>query len=284
MTGSPEGDLHLLFQIWVTLVGLALGSFLNVCIARMPEDRSVVRPSSHCPACGHQIRWYENIPVLSWALVLRAKCSGCGTTISPLYPTIELLMGVLSLLLFRHLVDEVTLANMSAWALYTLFVFMLVGSTYIDVRHYIIPDEFSIFAIPVGFFGVLGLQYAGYDGPNAMTWQHSALGATVGGGVLLVTIGAWWLVRRVEAMGFGDVKLLAMMGAFLGAAPAVPFILVLACFLGSAVGLVMMVRRGSGLMTQVPFGPFLAVSGVVYVFFGEEIITSWLPTWSFVYG
>lgn len=283
MTGSPEGDLQLLMQVWVTLVGLALGSFLNVCISRMPDDRSVAHPPSHCPACGHQIRWYENIPVVSW-VVLRARCSGCGTKISPLYPTIELLMGALSLLLYRHLVDVPNLENIAAWGLYIVFLFMLVGSTYIDIRHYIIPDEFSIFAVPVGFFGVLGLQYLGYAGPNAMTWQHSAVGALVGGGILLATIGLWWLVRRVEAMGFGDVKLLAMMGAFLGAAPAVPFILVMACFLGSAVGIVMMVRRGSGLMTQVPFGPFLAVSGILYVFFGEAIIKGWLPTWSFVYG
>ncbi|MCP4809927.1 MAG: prepilin peptidase [Proteobacteria bacterium] len=283
MTGTPEGDLDLLFQIWVTLVGLAFGSFLNVCIARMPEDRSVAHPPSHCPACGHKIRWYENIPVVSW-VVLRARCSGCGTRISPLYPTIELMMGALSLLLYRHLVETPTLENMGAWALYLLFVFILVGSTFIDIRHYIIPDEFSIFAVPVGFFGVMALDFGGYEGPNAMAWQSSAYGALAGGGVLLLTIGAWWLVRRVEAMGFGDVKLLAMMGAFLGAAPAVPFILVMACFLGSAVGLVMMVRRGGGLSTQVPFGPFLAASGVIYLFFGEAIIRNWLPTWSFVYG
>ena len=271
--------LEAILQVWALIVGLCLGSFLNVCIARMPEDRSVSRPPSHCPACGHRIRWYENVPVLSW-VVLRARCSSCGTRISPLYPIIEVLMGLLALLLFRELVPVFSLPNLAAWAFYTLFVFMLVGSTYIDLRHYIIPDQFTIFAVPFGFLGVLGLQLIGYDGPHAMTWQASLVGALVGGGVLLLTIGAWWLVRRVEAMGFGDVKLLAMMGAFLGALPAVPFILIGACLVGSVIGLLLMIKRGSGLKTQVPFGPFLAVTGVVYLFFGGPIVEQFFPTWA----
>ncbi|HJN77794.1 MAG TPA: prepilin peptidase [Myxococcota bacterium] len=275
--------LEVILQVWATVVGLALGSFLNVCIARMPEDRSVSRPPSHCPACGHRIRWYENIPVLSWVF-LRARCSGCGSRISPLYPIIEVLMGLLALLLFREIVPVYSLPALAAWAFYLVFVFMLVGSTYIDLRHYIIPDQFTIFAIPFGFLGVVGLQWLGYDGQHAITWQASLVGALAGGGVLLVTIGAWWLVRRVEAMGFGDVKLLAMMGAFLGAIPAVPFILIGACIIGSVIGLLLMLKRGSGLKTQVPFGPFLAITGVVYLFFGEALIRDFLPTWTWMAG
>lgn len=270
-----------ILQVWALLIGLCFGSFLNVCIARMPEDRSVSHPPSHCPACGHEIRWYENIPVLSW-IFLRAKCSSCGSRISPLYPIIEVLMGLLALLLFREIVPVFSVPAFAAWAFYLLFLFMLVGSTFIDLRHYIIPDQFTIFAVPVGFLGVAGLQYLGYDGPHAITWQASLIGALAGGGVLLVTIGLWWLVRRMEAMGFGDVKLLAMMGAFLGALPAVPFILIGACMVGSVVGLLLMLKRGSGLKTQVPFGPFLAITGVIYVFFGETLIRDFLPMWGFV--
>lgn len=269
---------ELFLQGWAAIVGLCLGSFMNVCIARMPEDRSVASPPSHCPACGHKIRWYENIPVLSW-IFLRAKCSSCGTSISPLYPLIEILMGLLAVLLWREFVPLFSLSNLAAWVFYTLFVFMLVASTYIDLRHYIIPDQFTIYAVPFGVLGVGGLQLLGYEGPHAMTIGHAFVGALAGGGILLLTIGAWWLIRRVEAMGFGDVKLLAMMGAFLGALPAVPFILVGACLVGSVIGMLLMIKRGSGLKTQVPFGPFLAIAGIVYVFFGEVLIRDYLPIW-----
>jgi len=278
--------LYLILQGFALSLGLALGSFLNVCIARMPEDRSVSHPPSHCPKCGHQIRWYENIPVLSWA-ALGAKCSGCKTSISALYPIIELLVGVLTLLLFRHIVPgwESLLTgwgDVAVWLFYTLFVFMLVGITFIDLRHYIIPDEFSIYAAPFGVAGCALLGWAGYSG--APTWQQSIVGALVGGGSLWLVMFAYKVIRREDGMGLGDVKLLAMMGAFLGALPAIPFIVLISSVLGSVVGVAMIVAQGRGFQAQVPFGPFLSVGAILYLFFGDVIIARWLPAFYLLPG
>ena len=273
-------DLHLVLQGFTLAIGLCVGSFLNVCIARMPEDRSVVSPPSHCPDCGAGIKPYDNIPVLSWVL-LGGKCRNCKTGISPLYPTIELLTGLLSLLLYRHLVPEpaaLTVGAIAAWAGLLVFVSMLVGTTYVDLRHYIIPDQFSIYAVPVGLAMNVALGALGWGG--ALTWQQSVVGALVGGGSLGLVMLAYWLVRREEGMGLGDVKLLAMMGAFLGAVPAIPFIVLVSSVLGSVVGIGLIVVQGRGFRAQVPFGPFLAVAAIVYVFFGEAIIRTWLPAFA----
>ena len=258
------------FQLLTFFIALCVGSFLNVCIARMPEDRSVVHPPSHCPACGSSIRPYDNVPVLSW-LILRGRCRDCGISISPLYPAIELLTGLLGLLLFRHLVpgpEAVTLPALAAWVYFLAFVAMLLGSTFIDLRHYIIPDQFSQWAVPFAIGGMALLDWMGW-GP-AMHWTQSMAGALVGGGILLVIIGAYWLWRREEGMGFGDVKLLAMIGAFLGAVPAIPFVVLASSVLGSVAGITMMLTRGTGVRTQLPFGPFLALAAVLYLFFGQE--------------
>lgn len=281
---------HLIFQGFAFAIGLALGSFLNVCIARMPEDRSVSFPGSHCPNCGHVIRWYENIPVLSWA-ALGAKCSGCKTPISALYPIIELLTGVVALLLFRHLAPtpadllteiSVRAPVLAGWAFYMAFLFMLLGTTFIDLRHYIIPDEFSIYAVPFGVAGCALLGWLGFEG--APTWQQSALGALVGGGSLWLVMFTYKLLRGEDGMGFGDVKLLAMMGAFLGALPAIPFIVLVSSVAGSVVGIGLILTRGSGFRAQVPFGPFLSLAAVIYLFFGDQIIARWLPAFYLLPG
>lgn len=269
--------LHLFTQVWAFLIALSVGSFMNVCIARMPEDRSVVSPPSHCPSCGGGIAWYDNLPVLSWVL-LRARCRTCGTRISPLYPTIELLVGVLGLLLFRHFIptpEALSTGAMAAWGLYLAFVAALVGTTYIDLRHYIIPDEFSIYAVPVGVAGAWGLRALGWDG--GPTWQQSVLGALIGGAVPIALLWLYQRVRKVEGLGFGDVKLLAMLGSFLGAWPALFVVGLLASLVGSAVGIAVMIRQGRGWQTQVPFGPFLALGGLAQLFFGEALLRHLLP-------
>ncbi len=275
------------FQVWAFAVSLCVGSFLNVCIARMPQDRSIVSPGSHCPSCGYSLRWYDNIPVLSW-LMLRAKCRNCALPISRLYPAIELLMGTLGLLLWRQLVgpieDTLPVPDLAAWAVYLGFVAMLVGSTYIDLRHYIIPDEFSIYAAPIGILAVLGLGWLGFDGVGsgqhlALSWQQSVVGALVGGGSLLAVWAVWRVLRGMDAMGFGDIKLMAMMGAFLGALPAMLFIILFACLAGTAVGIPLMIKQQRGLKLMLPFGPFLALSGLIYLFFGDELVLRYLTGW-----
>ncbi len=265
---------HLVFQVLAVAISLCVGSFLNVCIARMPEDRSVVHPPSHCPACGTRILVRDNLPVLSW-LWLRGRCRSCQIPISVLYPVIELLTGLLGLLLFRHLVptpEAITVPNLVAWAVFLGFVAMLLASSFIDLRHYIIPDQFSQYAVPVGIGAMALLNWLGWS--EAMTWTQALAGAIVGAGSLLIIIGSYWLIRREEGMGMGDVKLLAMIGAFLGALPAIPFVIVVSSVLGSVVGLSLMITRGTGMRTQLPFGPFLALAAMIYVFFGPMLTRS----------
>jgi leader peptidase (prepilin peptidase)/N-methyltransferase len=278
-------QLHALAEVFATLFGLCVGSFLNVCIARMPEDRSVVRPASHCPACGHSIRPYDNIPVLSW-LWLRAQCRDCGSKISMLYPLIELVVGGLFWLLFRRFVpgaDALTAGGLMAFGVAAIFVSMLVAMTFIDLRHYIIPDELSIYAVPVGLAGVVLLAELGGAHPVlANGWKDAVLGAFVGGGSLGLIMAFYWVVRREEGMGMGDVKLLMMMGAFLGTLPAIPFILIVSSLAGAAVGLPMAVIGKKGLRAAMPFGPFLAFAAILYVFHGPEIVARHFPGIAFL--
>lgn len=277
MRVSPE-VFFVVLQTWAFAVSLAIGSFLNVCIARMPQDRSVVSPGSMCPSCGHKIPWYENIPVLSWVF-LRGRCSACGTKISALYPGVELLMGVLGLLLFRRLVPDlasVDAAHLAAWGIFTVFVAMQVANTFIDQKHRILPDELTIYAAPFGVLAALLLSYLGYQGHLAINWQQSVVGALAGSGVLLLLIGGYWLVRRVQGMGFGDVKLLLAFGAFLGIWSVLP-ILMIASLVGLAVGIPMMLARGQGMRLELPFGPFLVAGAMVWVYFGTELMAWWIP-------
>lgn len=273
---TAEGA-YAIFCVFAGIFGLLFGSFLNVCIARMPEDRSVVWPGSACPRCGTAIRPYDNVPVLAW-FWLRGKCRACGLPISALYPTMEALTGVLAVLLFRRVVPDladVDAAHLVAFAWYGWFLFALLGLTFVDLRHHIIPDWFSLYSVPVGVGGAALLGWLGYVG--APTWQQSAVGAAVGGAALGLVAGAAWLVYRYEAMGLGDAKLFAMLGAWLGALPALPAILMIAATTGSVVGIGLAIARGKSLKMSIPFGPFLALGAVVWLFFGDALTLRFLP-------
>ena len=253
--------------------GLLFGSFLNVCIARMPEDRSVVYPGSACPACGHTIRPYDNVPVLSW-LLLRGRCRDCRTPISPLYPTIEALFGVLLALLFRRIIPDLgdlDLPHLAALAWYGWFLLAIVGLAFIDLRHYIIPEAFSIYSVPVGIGGAALLGWLGYHG--APTWQQSVMGAVAAGGGIAALMWVYTLIRHEEGMGWGDAKLLALLGSYFGLFPGTLLVLVLASTLGAVTGIAITASRGfrTGLKTALPFGPFLAVGALVWLFFGDSI-------------
>ncbi|MCK6502911.1 prepilin peptidase [Myxococcota bacterium] len=283
---SPE-SVHLVLGGFALALGLVVGSFLNVVIARMPEDRSVVWPGSACPACGTPIRPYDNVPVLAW-LWLRGRCRACKSPISPLYPVIELLTGLVAWLLFQRVVpgpEHYDLPHLAAFLVVFLFAAMLIAQTFIDVRHYIIPDELSVYAVPAGVAAAALLAWLGYDGPLvAVGWQQAVVGALAGGGVLGSVMGLYWVVRREEGMGFGDVKLLAMMGAFLGALPAVPFVLFVASVAGALVGVPVALLRGQGLRAALPFGPFLALAGMIWLLHGPELIQRWFPGVGLVLG
>jgi len=273
---SPE-QVWRYFLAFATIYGLLVGSFLNVCIARMPDDRSVVHPPSHCLACGHAVRPIDNVPVLSW-LWLRGRCRDCGTAISSLYPTVELLGGCLGWLIFRRVIpgpDQLDPAHAVAFLVYFTFAAMLVASTFIDLRHFIIPDEFSIYAAPVGIAAAVLLGWLGY--PDAPTWKQSVVGALIGGGSLGSVALLYWVVRRREGMGTGDIKLLAMIGAFLGALPAVPFVILVSSVVGAVVGVSLMIVSRSGRYTALPFGPFLALAAIIYLLHGPELVERWFP-------
>jgi leader peptidase (prepilin peptidase)/N-methyltransferase len=252
--------LQLYFSIVSFLFGAIVGSFLNVCICRMPIDESVVSPPSHCPRCDYQIRWYDNIPLVSY-LMLRGKCRGCGVHISLQYPLVELLNGLLTLALFLKYGPSLSFLAMF------MFCSSMVVITFIDLEHQIIPDEISLPGIIIGF--VFSFFLPGHS------WINSLLGIFLGGGsLLMVAYGYQWLTGK-EGMGGGDIKLLAMMGAFLGW-KSVLFIVFASSLIGSVVGITMMLVQKKDSKLAIPFGPYLAFGAVLYIFYGTQLISWYL--------
>jgi len=249
-----------IFAIFSFLLGAAVGSFLNVCIYRLPAGESIVSPPSRCPACGARIRPWHNIPILGW-LILRGKCRDCGAPISPRYPFVELLNGLLTLALFLKFGPSPTFL--------VLFVFCsaLVAITFIDLDHQIIPDVISLPGIVVGFACSFVLPWLG--------WKSSLMGIVAGGGSLLLVAWLYELFTKKEGMGGGDIKLLAMMGAFLGWR-SVPFIIFASSLIGSVIGVTLMLIQKKDGKLAIPFGPFLAAGAVLYIFYGKAIITWYL--------
>uniref|UniRef100_A0A831U755 Prepilin leader peptidase/N-methyltransferase n=1 Tax=Geobacter metallireducens TaxID=28232 RepID=A0A831U755_GEOME len=249
-----------IFAIFSFLLGAAVGSFLNVCIYRLPAGESVVSPPSRCPACGGRIRPWHNIPILGW-LILGGKCRDCGAPISPRYPLVELLNGLLTLALFLKFGPSPTFL--------VLFVFCsaLVVITFIDLDHQIIPDVISLPGIVVGFACSFFLPWLG--------WKSSLIGIAAGGGSLLAVAWLYEVLTKKEGMGGGDIKLLAMMGAFLGWR-SVPFIIFASSLIGSVIGVTLMLVQKKDSKLAIPFGPFLAAGAVLYIFFGKAIITWYL--------
>jgi leader peptidase (prepilin peptidase)/N-methyltransferase len=239
------------------ILGLMLGSFLNVCTLRWPSEESVVKPPSHCPGCGMQIRWYDNIPVLSY-LILRGKCRACGASISPQYPIVELATGLIWAGSFMQYGLTVESARGA------VFLTILLGIAITDARFYIIPDEFSLGG------GLLGLAFAPF--PGGLTLLEASLGAGLGFGLLwLVAKFGTWLFKK-DAMGGGDLKMMGMVGAFLGV-PGVFLTLFLGALLGSVVFGPISWKTGK----LVPFGIFLAVGASVSYGWGELFIR-WYTT------
>ena len=268
---SPEDLGYALSLGYAGIFGLCFGSFMNVCIARMPEDRSVVSPASACPRCGSAIRWHDNVPVLSW-LWLGGRCRACRGRISGLYPAVELLFGVLTMLLFRHIIPDagaIDLPHVMAFGWYLYLLFALVALTFIDLKHYIIPDPFSIYAVPFAVGGAWLLGVLGYQG--APSWRESVVGALFAGSMLIPLMGLYRLIRKEQGMGWGDPKLLALIGAYFGAIPASPFVLITGATVGSIIGIAAALAQGKGLRLQMPFGPFLALGAIIWLFFGEKM-------------
>jgi leader peptidase (prepilin peptidase)/N-methyltransferase len=238
------------------IFGACIGSFLNVCIYRIPAGLSIVTPGSSCPHCKTKISFYDNIPILGY-LLLFGKCRTCKTSIALRYPFVELLGGIAALAC--ALSFGPTLHGLVSFT----FIATLIVVTFIDLDHRIIPDTISLPGIPIFFLGALAVP--------TITWQASALGILAGGGVLFAVAWGYQLMTGREGMGGGDIKLLAMIGAMIGW-QGILFTLFAASVIGTMIGVLTMLQSGKGMRLAIPFGPFLATGAIIYLFFGDAII------------
>ncbi len=286
--------LHGLFMVGAFILGTVVGSFCNVCISRWPGGESVIQPRSRCPKCLNGIVWYDNIPLISW-LVLGAKCRHCGQPISAKYPLVEALTGVLFLLVYWRF--GVVLAT----PVYMLFSAALVIVAFQDLADWTIPNEITFPGMPLGIvLALVGMGLGASSGLRVTDVFDALMGAALGGGILIamdrITV---WVLKK-PGMGFGDVKLLAMVGAFLGWRGALGT-LIIASMVGSVIGLGMILYlKLRGPVEEetpseseaeekpatsdeeitleghyLPFGPYLALGAVVYMFIGPEIIEAY---------
>jgi leader peptidase (prepilin peptidase)/N-methyltransferase len=277
------------------VAGLAFGSFLNVCISRIPRDMSIVRPGSGCPQCATPIAWRDNVPVLSWVL-LRGRCRSCGTRISLRYPVVELLTAVL--FVASYAVFGFSLPAFKAWVL----CFLVVGLIFMDAETGLLPHEFTYTGIAIG---LASAWMAAFDArgtsfllracglrelpPGPRLWLVDSMLATViGAGFFYVAWALYYLLKKRQGLGMGDIALIAMLGAFLGLKLIVLVIFlspILATFFAAGLifreqadtGSTSATSRESWLRRELPFGAFLGISGLVALFFGEKI-------WAFYLG
>ena len=263
-----------------TLFGLVIGSFLNVCIYRIPLGKSIVSPRSACPNCGTLIHFFDNIPVLSY-LILRGKCRCCGQPISIQYPVVELLTGA------------AFYACASRWDfapptyVNTLLLSVVIVLVFTDYHHQILPNVLTLPGVAAGLFlsqfqsisfysfDFLSLKTASWLWPGrpqlALPWVGSLVGAVIGGGLpLLVGLG-YKKLRKRQGLGMGDVKMMAMVGAFLGY-PLAILTLLLGSFFGSLVGILLMIFRHANLQTKLALGVFLGISTTISLFYGLSFL------------
>jgi leader peptidase (prepilin peptidase) / N-methyltransferase len=247
---------------FVFVSGASIGSFLNVCIYRLPQEFSIVSPRSFCPVCRQTIKGFDNVPLLSF-LFLGGKCRSCRTRIPWRYPLVEALTGGIAFALYYKY-------GFSPFFFF-LFVFSaaLIVITFIDFDHQIIPDIISLPGIGIGFL----LSVSGYS----ISIKESFIGILVGGGSLYIVAFLYHALTKREGMGGGDVKLLAMIGAWLGW-QAVLFTLFFASLTGSVIGGAVMMAKKEDSKLAIPFGPFLTSSAVAYIFIGPKLI-QWYLNW-----
>jgi leader peptidase (prepilin peptidase)/N-methyltransferase len=244
------------------LLGAVIGSFLNVCIYRLPLGRSIVWPASACPSCARQLSWYENVPVVSW-LVLLGRCRTCRAAISIRYPLVEVLTGAMFVAAWCYLGPGWLLVSrlVLGCALIVLFA--------IDLEHQLLPNVITIPGIVAGF----ALSFL-----TGLGWTSSLIGIVVGGGILLGIAEAYYRVRQEEGLGMGDVKMLAMIGAFLGW-PATLMTLMMGSIAGSLAGLLIIALRRGDMKYALPFGTFLAMGAALSATIGPNLLNWYLGYW-----
>ena len=275
-----------LWHVMIFMVGTCIGSFLNVCIWRMPRGESVVSPPSRCPKCGHELPWYENIPLFSW-LALRGKCSSCATPITSRYFFVELLTGVLFFILWFKIVADhqpLTLA-----LIYLPVVAFIITTIFIDIEHFIIPNLTTFPLMIIGMAAAVAFPqnwrvFGFFPEVTAFASHFYALGFSVlsmaigYGAMALLSIGGKMIFKR-DALGWGDVKYIAAIGACIGL-KACFFSLLFGSLFGALVGLVMMSRNKARGTTALPFGPFLATGTYVWMFYGERLTFLYAKLWA----
>jgi leader peptidase (prepilin peptidase)/N-methyltransferase len=263
------------------LLGLCLGSFLNVCIHRLPRDQSIVRPRSRCPSCKKAIAAYDNIPLLSY-LLLRGRCRQCGQRISALYPAVELLTALTLVLVYLRF--GLSVAALKA----ALLAGALIVLIFTDLRDRLLPDAITFPGMAVGLLFALWLPLE--DGtaalllrvlggttlpPVALSLADAVLGGLLGAGLLFVLGEVWYRVRHVEAMGLGDVKMMAMVGLFFGVKLTV-LTLLLGSLVGSLVGGGFMLLTGKQSSYELPLGTFLGLAALVALFWGPSLVAAYV--------
>lgn len=270
------------------IAGLVVGSFLNVCIYRIPREESVVTPPSSCTACGVPIRWYDNIPVLGY-LLLRGRCRDCGENISIRYPVIELLTAVTFAVILKNGFDPRVMVLY--WALASAYIVIAV----IDIDYKIIPDVISLPSLTIAPAVAFMVMQLVPSGVHAVSWLvesasgyamvglsprldqavESLVGILVGGGILWGIAAGYEFLRKQEGMGFGDVKLLAMIGGFQGWEASI-FSLIVGSMLGTVVGVGAMLLRRGRLDMEIPFGPFLVAGAMIHMLGGTRMVAWYL--------
>lgn len=245
-----------MLNVFSIIFGAMVGSFLNVCIFRLPKGESIIWPGSHCPQCKNPIQFYDNLPLVSYIL-LKGKCRHCKKPISFQYPFVEGITALSSLFLIMKFGPSLS------YLVYFAFVAALIVITVIDLHHQIIPDVISLPGIGLGLLASLMIPQ--------ITFSNSLIGTLLGGGSLFIVGTLYqWLFKR-EGMGGGDVKLLAMIGSFLGW-KAVILTILLSSLIGSIIGILLMVIKEKDFKYAIPFGPFLSLGAVIALFYGESLI------------
>ncbi len=260
------GDIWI--PIFIFIIGLAIGSFLNVCIYRIPRsDMSIYSPRrSFCPECSQSIKFYDNIPLLSY-LLLRGKCRYCKAKISVLYPIVELITAALYLVIYYQFV-------MSLYLLHAIFfVSILIPIAFIDAQHLIIPNVLSLTGLILGLGIVCVIAYQNKDLDSL---KMRLIGFVAGGLVIWLIAFIGSAIMRKKAMGMGDVKLMAIIGLYLGAFPELPMVIALSAFSGAIIGTLLIATGKKDRKSPIPYGPFIAVAAVVVLLWGDPLWEKYL--------
>lgn len=244
-----------LMEVYLFIIGAIIGSFLNVCIHRIPLRESIIFPRSRCPKCGTEIRWYQNIPILSYIFLL-GRCANCKTRISPVYPFVELLTAILFVLLWRKFGPTIP------FVIYVLFACSMIVLIFIDYYHQILPHRITFPGIALGFASSFFNPY--------ITPLQSAIGIVIGGLLPFIVLIVYRWVRKKEGLGHGDIFMLAMIGAFLGW-KQVLIVLFLSSFVGALVGLFIIFAWKKGSDFALPYGTFLGAAALFALFYGPYL-------------